>query len=829
MLVAKKSRQLVLNLKNPERVLDVVTTARKVRYKGHDLVAVPHRPDETKILRNLGFDTPDPIQSYYTWPGRFVPFKHQKHTAEFLNANRRAYCLNGMGTAKTLSVLWAYDYLKKQGVLNKMIVTAPLSTLERTWGDEIFGHLMHLNFAVLHGTREKRRRLLDDRSIDIYIINHDGLKTITDMLAHRPDIDLVVVDEIGQAARNSSTDRWKQLNLIVNKQCPRWCWGLTGTPTPNEPTDAWAQCRLITPETVPPYYGRFRDTVMRQISQFKWAAREGALDTVYEAMRPAIRYAREDCIDLPPTMYEIRSVELTPEQKHLYKEMMNKLKAEYHGGSILAVNEAVKMNKLIQVCCLAYNTDVLTDAGWVPIQDVSDKHFVWDGVEWVPQLGCVFNGVRDVVEVDGVRMTEDHKVWVGEWKTAKDIIHDDASDKFTRVAVRLPDSSCPRRSAEKQNEDRAVGVPMRLRGGRCAPESVPPKSLSDVPEKLRMSSWQRSTQNGKVAPLPDMGEHASQMLGRARQRLEQLRSAWDLCVRSVERIVRRVLGRCWFDLRKKVDAGPYRQQRPLFAGELPMGLYENPMQQQAYKHADRHPEGGYDGDTGCGSLRYKTGNSICPVGEVQVAGVESADRVYDLINCGPRSQFVVRGNAGELLIVHNCGLAYGDDGKDIDIPVGPRMDVVKEIIDEAEGKVIVFVPLTGALNKVAKELDAHLSQGKKSFGAVEIVDGSVSKGKRDQVFQDFQKSQYPRVIVAHAASMSHGLTLTEANTIIWYAPLCSADIYEQANARIVRPGQTRSTLIVHIEGSEVERRIYNRLKNKSKVQNVLLDMFKEDK
>jgi SNF2 family DNA or RNA helicase len=75
--------------------------------------------------------------------------------------------------------------------------------------------------------------------------------------------------------------------------------------------------------------------------------------------------------------------------------------------------------------------------------------------------------------------------------------------------------------------------------------------------------------------------------------------------------------------------------------------------------------------------------------------------------------------------------------------------------------------------------------------------------------------------------MSHGLTLTAATTIVWYAPVHSNDTYEQACARVRRPGQTRTTVIVHIAASEVERRIYERLKTKQKMQGLLLDMMKD--
>lgn len=456
---------------------------------------------------------------HYAFPkvsGRHNPFAAQIETATFLSMHSRAFCLNGMGTGKTNSALWAYDYMRRTKIVNKVLVVCPLSTMERTWADSVFNTFPHLDAVVLHGTRDKRIKLLKE-DVHIYIINIDGLATIKDELAKRPDIDLIVVDELA-LARNSSTERWKTLNTICNKQGNRRVWGMTGSPTPNSPTDAWAQCKLVTPDNtnVPKYFGAFRDRVMRQLTQFKWAARPEANDVIYQMMQPAIRFSLDDCTDLPEQMFITREVELTPEQKKAYKDMLSKLATEYAGGQILAVNEAIKANKLIQIA---------------------------------------------------------------------------------------------------------------------------------------------------------------------------------------------------------------------------------------------------------------------------------------------------------------CGVAYGTDGTEVVIPSKPRMDVLKEIIEESEGKVIVFVPLTGALESVATELRKDWS--------VEVVHGGTSKSQRDQIFSDFQRGFDPRVLVANAATMSHGLTLTAATTIVWYAPVHSNEIYEQACARVRRPGQTKTTVIVHIAGSDVERRVYKRLQDKQSMQGLLLDMMKE--
>jgi SNF2 family DNA or RNA helicase len=165
-----------------------------------------------------------------------------------------------------------------------------------------------------------------------------------------------------------------------------------------------------------------------------------------------------------------------------------------------------------------------------------------------------------------------------------------------------------------------------------------------------------------------------------------------------------------------------------------------------------------------------------------------------------------------------CGVAYGSTGE-IEIPAESRIELVEELIEQSSGKVIVFVPFRGALTYLAERLAKQTS--------IAVVHGGVTKTDRDVIFRDFQRAAEPRVLIAQPGTMSHGLTLTAASTIIWFAPINSADTYVQACARIVRPGQVRNTLIVHIEGSPIERRMYERLQKRTTTQGVLLEMFQE--
>jgi SNF2 family DNA or RNA helicase len=513
----KEKEAVLLRVREPSRITTVIPTAKLL--KNH-IVAVPHRPEEMKVLGQLGYDgIPNPLKTNYEFPkasGRYDPFAAQIETADFLSMNNRCFVLNSMGTGKTVSSLWAYDYMLSRKQVNKVLIICPLSTMERTWADEVFKTFPHLDATVIYGTRQRRLKLLNQES-HIYIINIDGIKTIKEALAKRDDIDLIIVDEVAMF-RNASTARWKELNDILNKQTQRRVWALTGMPTPNSPLDAWAQVKVVTPTNpqLPKYFGKARDVLMRQLTQFKWVPRDNANDTIKEWMQPAIRFSLDDCTDLPEQIHISRDAQMSEEQKKAYVEMLSSLKTEYEGGELLAVNEAVKANKLVQIA---------------------------------------------------------------------------------------------------------------------------------------------------------------------------------------------------------------------------------------------------------------------------------------------------------------CGVAYGKEGETIVLPSADRINVLKEIIEESEGKVIVFVPLTGVLEELAFELGQQWE--------VATVHGGTSKTQRDDIFHDFQTKKTPHVLIANPATMSHGLTLTAATTIIWYAPVHSNDIYEQACARVRRPGQKRTTVIAHIAASEVERRIYQRLKTKQKMQGLLLDMMKE--
>ena len=487
--------------------------AKQVTLEGNSLILLPHTDTITRYLRATGVDIPAPVLSQYDWNGG-TPFDIQKRTAAMLTVERRAYVLNGMGTGKTKASLWAWHYLYTSGHAGKLLVVAPLSTLNFTWAREIFQTLPGTRVQVLHGSKQKRLEKLSDQTADVYVINHDGLAVIAAAIGSRLDIDSVILDELA-VYRNGTATRTKVTRQVTKRM--KWLWGMTGSPTPNQPTDAWSQCSIITPHTVPKYFNRFRDDVMHKISQFKYVPKPNALDAVFAVMQPAVRFTLDDVMELPDLVERTIDIDMGPKQAKVYKQMEDHAHAMVASNEITAMNAGAVLMKLLQI-----------------------------------STGYVYSKDKAVVTLDN-------------------------------------------------------------------------------------------------------------------------------------------------------DA---------------------------------------------------------------------------------------------------------------------RLEALVDTVNSSDRKVIVFVPFVHALQGIAKRLT---SEGYD----IRTVSGATPKGERDEVFNLFQNTGKIKVLVAHPQCMAHGITLTAADTIIWFAPLPNLEIFEQANARIRRIGQKHKQQILMFQATKAEKKMYAKLRAKQRVQNALLDMFAE--
>jgi SNF2 family DNA or RNA helicase len=466
-----------------------------------------------RVAKVCGDKVPSPIQKDYKWPGMYTPFKHQETTAAFLSLQDRAFCFNEAGTGKTSSVIWAADYLMTQGLVKRVLIICPLSIMYSAWQADIFKTAMHRSVAVAYGDANKRKKVING-VYEFVIINYDGVGIVAEDIS-KLGFDLIVIDE-ANAYKTATTKRFKTMAKILQPSTKLWM--LTGTPASQSPLDAFGLAKLVNPGGVPKYFTAWRDKVMHQVTRFKYVPKPTSRQDVYNALQPAIRFEKAQCLDLPPVMYQTREIPLTPQVNRYYKAIKDQMLIEAAGEKISAVNAAAKLTKLLQI-----------------------------------SGGAIYTDTREVVEFD----------------------------------------------------------------------------------------------------------------------------------------------------------------------------------------------------------------------------------------------------------------------------VSPRLNALMEVLDETEHKVIVFVPYRHTIELVSKHL-----QGEGITN--EIISGDVGAKARGDLINRFQTSEFPRVLIIQPQAASHGVTLTAANTVVFWSPVMSVETYLQCIARIDRYGQQNKMTVVHLQGSEVERKMYEMLQGKVTSHEKLVDLYKEE-
>jgi SNF2 family DNA or RNA helicase len=504
------NRGLLLRLRNPAKITTAIPTSKAV---SENEVLVKWGVDEARVLRNLNVkDVPSPILGMYDWPGRYTPFEHQKTTASFLTMNPRAFCFNEQGTGKTASAIWAADFLMKQGKIKRALIICPLSIMDSAWRADLFSFAMHRTVDIAHGAKKKRQEIINSDT-EFVIINYDGVEIVKDDIANG-GFDLIIVDEATHY-KNAQSKRWKVLASIMNSNT--WLWMMTGTPAAQSPVDAYGLAKLVNPKEVPRFFGAFRELVMHKVTQFKWAPKPNATEIVYNCLQPAIRFTKEQCLDLPEMTYVKREVELTAQQKKYYEILRKQMMTTAGGEQITAANAAVNMNKLLQI---------------------------------------------------------------------------------------------------------------------------------------------------------------------------------------------------------------------------------------------------------------------------------------------------------------SCGAVYSDTGETVEFDVKNRYKVLREVIDESSQKVLIFVPFKHVIGILREKLD-------KEGITTDVINGDVSANKRTAIFKQFQETNDPRVLIIQPQAAAHGVTLTAANTIVWWGPTSSLETYAQANARVHRSGQKHPCTVVQLQGSAVEKRIYKMLDDRINIHTKMIDLYQD--
>ena len=310
--------------------------------------------------------------------------------------------------------------------------------------------------------------------------------------------------------------------------------------------------------------------------------------------------------------------------------------------------------------CLAEGTQVLTDRGWIEIQNVTTKDALWDGEQWVSHEGLINKGIQEVINIDGALMTPDHKVLTQEgWKNAP------SCKGLKRYEVKQPNSDRVRRV---EREEIPVEGKMRLWERvhhDCRAFFRRKAEILRLLERKANKHCKRNPQALQTPFIPCLAFNEGTLHGSYSSSLGQLWRQGNQSLRQMARIIREFLGGYVTNLPERANAGQNRREWELHSRELQMGGLQNPVQKQTSKYTDRYTLGQDNCERGCRSFRNRGHNA--PLQNtawlddrylVRKTGLKK--QVYDLKNAGPNHRFTIKTEAGPM-IVHNCVQAISRD------------------------------------------------------------------------------------------------------------------------------------------------------------------------
>jgi SNF2 family DNA or RNA helicase len=170
----------------------------------------------------------------------------------------------------------------------------------------------------------------------------------------------------------------------------------------------------------------------------------------------------------------------------------------------------------------------------------------------------------------------------------------------------------------------------------------------------------------------------------------------------------------------------------------------------------------------------------------------------------------------------SAGAAYTDDKEVVEFDCAPRLSVLMEALEETQRKVLVFAPFRHSIDTIHSYLNKHGITN-------EMIHGDVSPRKRTDIFKRFQTEDAPRVLVIQPQAASHGVTLTAADTVIFWGPVMSVETYKQCIARSDRIGQDSTKVtVIHLQGSDIERKMFKLLEERVEDHAMLIKLYEEE-
>jgi len=297
------------------------------------------------------------------------PYKHQI-TALEKSWNRETYAyFMEMGTGKTKVLIDNMAMLYDKGKVDGALIVAPKGVVGTWFNQELPAHLPdHIeNVSVLWqaNINQKQQDKLDllfktGHELHILVMNVEAFSTEKGRVFAarfiRSHKTLMAIDE-STTIKNPKAKRTKNI-LSLSPLC-KYRRILTGSPVTRNPLDLYSQCEFLHPELlghVSYYSFRNRYAEMKTLHmygrQIQVVSHFKNLSELSEKLQPfSFRVLKEDCLDLPPKVYIKREIELSPEQKKVYKQMKDEALATLNGKSQTTMTVLTQLMRMQQITC----------------------------------------------------------------------------------------------------------------------------------------------------------------------------------------------------------------------------------------------------------------------------------------------------------------------------------------------------------------------------------------------------------------------------------------------------------------------------------------------
>lgn len=281
------------------------------------------------------------------------------------------------GLGKTSISLAAMKVLKKEKLVSKVLIIAPLRVCYSVWPREIekWRDFEDLTYTILHG-KDKQRNL--NKEVDIYLVNPEGLMWLLKQNFKKLNFDMLIIDESSKF-KTWNSQRMKLLRTVLHLFRRRYI--LTGTPAPNGLMDIFSQIFILDGGAA---LGKFV-TQYRQnyfypsgFGGYEWKLQPGGEKRIQERIKPlTLRLSAEDHLELPERVINPIYIDLPDDARAVYEDLEKELYTDLLNGELAASNAAVASMK----CCQIANGGVYDEDGFAHLVHMQKAEFIADLVD----------------------------------------------------------------------------------------------------------------------------------------------------------------------------------------------------------------------------------------------------------------------------------------------------------------------------------------------------------------------------------------------------------------------------------------------------------------